>query len=69
MAVNITVSTATQGAALTVAGSVSGTSDHRKLAHRDAADQHPIGAITGLESELPDALTNIDIESIVNSFV
>lgn len=33
----------------------SGTNDHSKLSNRDAADQHPIGAITGLEA----ALTNI----------
>ena len=30
----------------------SGTSDHSKLSNRDAADQHPIGAITGLEAAL-----------------
>lgn len=30
----------------------SGVSDHRKLNHRDAEDQHPISAITGLEEEL-----------------
>ena len=32
-------------------GSV-GTSDHSKLINRNAADQHPIGAITGLEAAL-----------------
>lgn len=30
----------------------SGTNDHAKLSNRDAADQHPIGAITGLEAAL-----------------
>ena len=30
----------------------SGTNDHSKLSNRDAADQHPIGAITGLEAAL-----------------
>ena len=30
----------------------SGTNDHSKLINRDAADQHPIGAITGLEAAL-----------------
>lgn len=29
-----------------------GTSDHKKLSNRDAADQHPIAAITGLEEAL-----------------
>lgn len=29
-----------------------GTSDHQKLSNRDAADQHPIAAITGLEAAL-----------------
>lgn len=42
-----------------------GTSDHTELSNRDAADQHPMSAITGLEdalgkklpaSELPDAV-------------
>ena len=35
-----------------VTGGTGGTSDHRKLSNRDAADQHPIGAITGLEEAL-----------------
>jgi len=80
MAVNIAVSTATPGAALsvsgnspnialTVGGTLSGTSDHRKLAHRDAPGQHPIEAVTGLAEALPGALSNIDIEAIINSFV
>lgn len=29
-----------------------GTGDHRQLTHRDAADQHPMSAITGLASAL-----------------
>ena len=33
-------------------GGAGGTSDHSKLSNRDAADQHPIGAITGLEAAL-----------------
>lgn len=33
-------------------GGGSGTSDHAKLSNRDAADQHPISAITGLENAL-----------------
>lgn len=35
-----------------VKGGSGGTSDHSKLSNRDAADQHPIGAITGLEAAL-----------------
>lgn len=42
-------------AAVKLGGSTGGTNDHSKLINRDAADQHPIGAITGLEA----ALTNI----------
>lgn len=30
----------------------SGVTDHNKLKNRDLADQHPISAITGLESKL-----------------
>lgn len=45
------------------------TSDHRKLTHRDAAEQHPIGAITALEPELgvrpSSALTNSEIQDIL----
>lgn len=33
-------------------GGGDGTSDHRALTHRDAPDQHPIGAVTGLQSAL-----------------
>ena len=33
-------------------GGAGGTNDHSKLSNRDAADQHPIGAITGLEVAL-----------------
>lgn len=47
------------------------TSDHRKLTHRDAASQHPIGAIDSLDGELQarpsSALTNTDILNILNS--
>lgn len=35
-----------------VTGGTGGTNDHTKLSNRDAADQHPIGAITGLEAAL-----------------
>ena len=44
--------------------------DHRELFHRDAAEQHPITAITNLEDELevrPDEyLSNLDIHDILN---
>ena len=33
-------------------GGTGGTTDHTKLKNRDVADQHPIGAITGLETAL-----------------
>lgn len=33
-------------------GGGGGTTDHTKLQNRDNADQHPIGAITGLETKL-----------------
>lgn len=48
-------------------------SDHAKLKNRDAEDQHPIGAITGLRNELDSkqsinaVLTNMDIEKILRS--
>lgn len=56
---------AENGIALTVASAASGTTDHRQLAHRDAGNQHPISAITGLEDELTEALTNFDIFEIM----
>lgn len=48
--------------------------DHNKLVNRDGTDQHPIKAITGLEGKLDDkieeipAMSNLDIERIINSF-
>lgn len=47
------------------------TSDHTKLINRDAAQQHPITAITNLNTELDNrvvdgnALTNQEIEQII----
>ncbi|MBF0651295.1 hypothetical protein IR083_20970 [Dysgonomonas sp. GY75] len=41
-----------------LAGGGAGTDDHTQLTNRDAADQHPIGAITGLQNSL-DALTTM----------
>lgn len=48
-----------------------GTTDHNALRNRDAADQHPIAAITGLTEELSaklgaeDFLTNTEIEELI----
>lgn len=47
------------------------TSDHTKLINRDAAEQHPITAITNLNTELENrvvdgnTLTNQEIEQII----
>lgn len=52
-------------------GGEGGTGDHRRLAHRDAAEQHPIRAIAGLEKELDripepvEALTNTELEEML----
>lgn len=47
------------------------TSDHRELNHRDAAEQHPISAITYLEPELQQrpstAMSNLDILNILQA--
>ena len=49
-------------------GGTSGTTDHSKLINRSAADQHPMSAITGLESALDgkqpagDYLTQDDLQ-------
>lgn len=54
-------------------GSGSGTSDHAKLSNRDASDQHPISAITGLENALKgkqpagDYLTQDDLQGAANA--
>lgn len=49
---------------------IKGTSDHSQLFNRDLPDQHPIGAITGLETELgtiPRAMTQEELLDILNS--
>lgn len=52
-------------------GGEGGTSDHRLLSHRDAAKQHPIPAIEGLEDELRripapvEPLTNLELEELL----
>jgi len=53
------------------AGSGGGTTDHRRLTHRDAAEQHPVQAISGLAEELEripkpvEALTNTELEALL----
>lgn len=45
--------------------------DHARLRNRDLPDQHPMGAITGLDTSLGakvsagDALTNLEIEALL----
>lgn len=52
-------------------GGEGGTTDHRRLSHRDAAEQHPITSISGLEKELNripvpvEALTNTELEEML----
>lgn len=49
----------------------SGTTDHRALTNRDADDQHPIKAITGLTEKLntippaAERITNTEIEEML----
>lgn len=48
---------------------IGGTSDHSELINRDLPDQHPIGAITGLEDELetiPRAMTREELLGILD---
>ena len=40
-----------------------GTKDHRDLSFRDAADQHPIGSITGLDRRLEKTITTDNVLS------
>lgn len=54
-------------------GGGGGTSDHSKLVNRDAANQHPMSAITGLEQALEgkqptgDYLTNKDLDATLTA--
>lgn len=43
-----------------------GTIDHRRLNYREAAEQHPIAAITGLERELSRRVSQDDALSVVD---
>lgn len=48
-----------------------GTNDHKDLTNRDAAEQHPIDAITNLQQELDripepvEAITNLELEEML----
>ena len=59
------------GAAEWVLGGSGGVADHRLLANRDAADQHPMEAITDLKKEISrippptEAITNSEIEEML----
>lgn len=55
------VSTSTGG------GGGEGTNDHRQLTNRNATNQHPIGAISGLQSAL-DAKQSSEIEDVDGYF-
>lgn len=52
-------------------GGSGGTTDHRALINRDADDQHPIKAITGLQDKLntippaSEKITNTEIEEML----
>lgn len=52
-------------------GGEGGTTDHRVLSNRDAAEQHPIESISGLRAELDripepvEALTNSELEEML----
>lgn len=52
-------------------GGSGGTTDHRDLINRDADDQHPIKAITGLQDKLntippaAERITNSEIEEML----
>lgn len=52
-------------------GGPGGTTDHRALSYRDADDQHPIKAITGLADKLntippaAERITNTEIEEML----
>ena len=62
------LSASSEQVGITVGGAAAGgTSDHRELSNRDAPDQHPMSAITGLPNSLPASLTNMDILAILNS--
>ncbi|MDO4982732.1 MAG: BppU family phage baseplate upper protein [Eubacteriales bacterium] len=52
-----------------VQGGGSGTGDHTELSNRDAADQHPVSAITGLSSALNNKLDKAQGASHAGEFL
>lgn len=50
--------------AVTVQSGAGAASDHRALTHRDAAEQHPIEAITGLSDRLSKTMTTDNALSV-----
>lgn len=60
--------TAEEIAALKAGGS-GGTADHSKLTNRDAADQHPMSAITGLAAALAEKQPALDYTPANKSFL
>ncbi len=60
--------TAEEIAALKAGGS-GGTADHSKLTNRDAADQHPMGAITGLAAALAEKQPELGYTPANKSFL
>lgn len=46
----------------------SGTADHAKLTNRDALNQHPISAITDLQTELDNKVNAADFEELIKKF-
>ena len=48
----------------TLASGSGGSSDHKRLINRDAADQHPIKAIIGLQDALDAKVTYADLDEI-----
>lgn len=48
---------------ITQVGSGGGTSDHTALSNRDAVDQHPMSAITGLTTTLAGKQSTITVST------
>jgi len=47
-----------------VTSAAGGTSDHKRLANRSAADQHPISAITNLQDILDSKATKVELDEL-----
>ena len=61
---NGSISATDQKTATTTGGS--GVTDHNRLFNRDAENQHPISAITGLENALAEKVNTTDIAGIIS---